>query len=71
MTRRGPKVTQPATEADAALVAAVVALFAGQCRAARDTGIPQHRLSRASVAGQGRALSEPMRAHLRAVLEVE
>lgn len=66
--RHGPKVEQPATDTDAALVASVVALFGSQSRAARDTGVPQHRLSRASKAGRGRALSEPQRAVLRAVL---
>jgi len=69
MTRHGPKVTQPATAADAGLVAAVVALFGSQARAARDTSIPQPRLSAASVAGRGRALSEPQRRVLRDVLD--
>lgn len=66
--RHGPKVTQPATEADASLVARAVSLFGSQARLARDTGIPQHRLSRASVAGKGRALSASHRAVLRDVL---
>ena len=64
--RHGPKVEQPATAADAALVANAVQRYGSQTAAARATGVPQPRLSRASVAGQGRALSEPMRHRLRA-----
>lgn len=66
--RHGPKVTQPATASDADLISRAVALFGSQARLARDTGIPQHRLSRASVAGRGRALSASHRAVLRDVL---
>lgn len=60
----GPKVTQPATEADAALVAAAVKRHGSQAATAKATGVPQPRLSRASVAGKGRALSASMRERL-------
>lgn len=63
-SRHGPKVEQPATAADAALVAAAVKRYGSQVAAARETGVPQPRLSRASVAGQGRALSGTMRRRL-------
>lgn len=56
--------TQPATDADAALVAAAIARHGSQKATERATGVPQHRLSRASVAGQGRALSASMRERL-------
>lgn len=62
--RHGHKVEQPATAADAALVANAVARHGSQKAAERATGVPQHRLSRASVAGQGRALSASMRERL-------
>lgn len=65
----GPKVTQPATPEDAALVAAAVARYGSQKATERAVGVPQHRLSRASVAGAGRALSEPQRRVLRDVLD--
>lgn len=65
LPRHGPKVTQPATATDAALVAAAIARYGGQKATERATGVPQHRLSRASVEGKGRALSVPMRERLR------
>lgn len=63
--RHGPKVEQPATPDDAALVAAAVQRYGGQKATERATGVPQHRLSRASVAGRGRALSASMKERLR------
>lgn len=60
----GPKVTQPATEADAALVAAAVARHGSQALAAKATGIKAPRLSAARLAGKGRALSATMRERL-------
>lgn len=65
MARHGPKVEQRAPAEDAALVAAAVERYGGQKATERATGVPQHRLSRASVAGQGRALSASMRERLR------
>ena len=62
--RHGPKVTQPATAEDAALVAAAVARHGSQSAAARAHNIPQPRLSAAREAGRGRALSKPQRARL-------
>lgn len=62
--RHGPKVTQPATPEDAALVAAAVARHGSQSAAARAHNIPQPRLSAAREAGKGRALSKPQRARL-------
>lgn len=63
--RHGPKVEQRATTEDAALVAAAVERYGSQKATERETGVPQHRLSRASVAGRGRALSACMRERLR------
>ena len=68
-SHHGPKVIQPAPQSDALLVSAAVLLYGSQARAARDTGIPAHRLSRASVAGKGRALSASHRRVLRDVLD--
>ncbi len=63
--RHGPKVTQPATPEDAALVAAAVARHGSQSAAARVYHIPQPRLSAAREAGKGRALSKPQRERLK------
>lgn len=60
----GPKVTQPATKADAALVAAAVKRYGSQALAAKATGIKAPRLSAARQAGEGRALSVSMRERL-------
>lgn len=56
----------PATETDAALIARAVQTYGSQNAAAKAIGISQPRLSRASVAGKGRALSDKMRAMLEA-----
>jgi hypothetical protein len=63
--RHGPKVIQPATAEDAALVAAAVARHGSQSAAARANNIPQPRLSAARVAGKGRALSKSQRERLK------
>lgn len=60
-----PRHRPPATPEDAALVAAAVARYGSQSAASRVVGIPQPRLSSASVVGKGRALSEGMRERLR------
>lgn len=57
----------PATAEDAALVAAAVERCGSQSEAARQVGVKQPRLSAASVAGQGRALSASMRERLQAI----
>ena len=63
--RHGPKVTQPATAEDAALVAAAVERHGSQSAAALAHHIPQPRLSAAREAGKGRALSKPQRERLK------
>lgn len=52
----------PATPEDADLVARLIALHGTQRAAARASGVAQPRLSRASVAGKGRRLSDQQRA---------
>lgn len=64
MRTHGPKVTQPATTTDAALVAAAVERHGSQTAAARACNVPQPRLSAAREAGKGRALSAAMRSRL-------
>jgi hypothetical protein len=64
MPTRGPKVVQPATAEDAALVAAATERHGSQTAAARACGIPQPRLSAAREPGKGRALSSPQRARI-------
>lgn len=59
-----PHRRHPATEEDAAFVAAAVARYGSQSAASRALGIPQPRLSAASVAGKGRALSRGQRERL-------
>ena len=52
----------PATDEDADLVARLIARHGTQHAAARASGVAQPRLSRASVAGKGRRLSDQQRA---------